>query len=59
LRRNDASDATENVALLQDDIDAGKIDWPLIDASGTPEQTNDRVAAFLPQLKHAPVTRRK
>jgi uncharacterized protein len=48
LRRNDASDATENVALLQEDIDAGTIDWPLIDASGTPEQTNDRVAAFLP-----------
>nr|WP_249128491.1 AAA family ATPase [Bradyrhizobium lablabi] len=49
LRRNDASDATEHVARLQEDIDTGTIEWPLIDAAGTPEQTRSRATAFLPR----------
>lgn len=47
LRRNDASDATEEVALLQEDIDAGEIEWPLVDAAGTLEQTRAHAASFL------------
>ncbi len=39
LRRGDASDATGAVALDQEAIDPGAIEWQLIDASGTPEET--------------------
>lgn len=39
LRRADASDATADVAHDQEDMDTGRIDWTLIDASGTPDQT--------------------
>jgi predicted kinase len=38
-RKNDASDATPEVAAAQEDYETGKIDWPIIDASGSPEQT--------------------
>jgi aminoglycoside phosphotransferase family enzyme/predicted kinase len=48
-RRDDASDVTEDVALRQEEIDTGSIDWPLIDAAGTPEQTQSRAAPFLPR----------
>jgi aminoglycoside phosphotransferase family enzyme/predicted kinase len=48
LRRGDASDATEAVALDQEAIDPGAIDWQLIDASGTPEETLARAKAHLP-----------
>jgi uncharacterized protein len=48
LRRADASDATEDVARAQEDIDTGRMDWPLIDASGTSGETLARAAAFLP-----------
>jgi hypothetical protein len=41
-RRNDASDATAEVAALQEKYKIGEIDWTMIDASGTPEQTRDR-----------------
>lgn len=47
LRHADASDATEAVALAQETIDPGLIDWPLIDASGTPAQTLARTKASL------------
>ena len=38
-RQRDASDATPEIAGLQEKYDVGKVDWAVIDASGTPEQT--------------------
>ena len=38
-RKADASDATPEIAKLQESYDVGAIDWIAIDASGTPEQT--------------------
>ena len=38
-RKGDASDATREIAALQEQYDIGAIDWTPIDASGTPEQT--------------------
>jgi hypothetical protein len=38
-RERDASDATPEIAALQEDFDIGTVDWTPIDASGTPEQT--------------------
>lgn len=38
-RRGDASDATPEVAALQEHYDIGHIGWATIDASGTQEQT--------------------
>lgn len=38
-RGRDASDATPEIAALQEKFDIGAVDWTLIDASGTPEQT--------------------
>ena len=46
-RSADASDATAAVALGQEAIDLGAIDWPLIDASGTPDETLARAAPHL------------
>ena len=47
-RERDASDATPEIAGLQEKYDIGAIDWAEIDASGTPEQTlkqcQDRIA---------------
>ncbi|WP_027578648.1 bifunctional aminoglycoside phosphotransferase/ATP-binding protein [Bradyrhizobium sp. Ai1a-2] len=48
-RRNDASDATQDVALFQDSIDSGAIDWAIVDASGTPEETLERSIPHLPR----------
>jgi uncharacterized protein len=47
-RRGDASDATEAVARSQEAIDLGPIDWALVDASGTPDETLARAARLLP-----------
>jgi predicted kinase len=38
-RKADASDATPEIAALQEKHDIGAVDWTPIDASGTPEQT--------------------
>ena len=38
-RTADASDATAEIARLQEQYDIGALDWAMIDASGTPEQT--------------------
>jgi uncharacterized protein len=38
-RDADASDATPEIAGLQEKYDLGRIDWVKVDASGTPEQT--------------------
>ena len=35
----DASDATAEIARLQEQYDIGAVDWTIIDASGTPEET--------------------
>ncbi|RTL50686.1 MAG: DNA-binding protein [Bradyrhizobiaceae bacterium] len=38
-RSGDASDATPEIALRQQDYDLGHMDWSIVEASGTPEQT--------------------
>jgi dolichol-phosphate mannosyltransferase len=38
-RQRDASDATPEIAELQEKHDLGPVDWAVIDASGTAEQT--------------------
>ncbi|RXH19471.1 AAA family ATPase [Bradyrhizobium guangzhouense] len=38
-RRNDASDATQEVAALQEQYNIGQIGWATVDASGTQAQT--------------------
>ena len=38
-RRYDASDATSEVVAGQESYDIGRLDWPTVDASGSPEQT--------------------
>ena len=38
-RRGDASDATPEIAGLQEQYSIGAVDWAVIDASGTLEQT--------------------
>jgi aminoglycoside phosphotransferase family enzyme/predicted kinase len=38
-REKDASDATPEIADLQEKYNIGAVDWAVIDASGTPEQT--------------------
>ena len=44
-RGPDASDATAAVARQQDEFEFGDMGWVVIDASGTPQQTLDRVSA--------------
>jgi uncharacterized protein len=46
-RKQDASDATSEVAADQEDYDIGRLRWPRVDASGSPQQTLDRSKAFL------------
>jgi predicted kinase len=46
-RKGDASDATPEIAELQESYDVGTVDWARIDASGTPEQTLERGRAEL------------
>ncbi|WP_213770508.1 bifunctional aminoglycoside phosphotransferase/ATP-binding protein [Bradyrhizobium sp. dw_78] len=46
-RRRDASDATRDVALQQESIDIGRMDWPQVDASGSPKETIERSVPHL------------
>ena len=52
-RANDASDADAAVAAAQEHYDLGALDWPKIDASGTPVDTLDRAKAPFPH-SHEP-----
>jgi uncharacterized protein len=49
-RHNDASDATATVAHMQEGLDSGNMDWPVIDAGGTPEATRAKVMPYLAPL---------
>ena len=46
-RRDDASDATKDVARQQETYEIGTVDWRIIDASGTAEQALRSALAFL------------
>jgi hypothetical protein len=46
-RKNDASDATRDVALKQEATEIGAIDWNVVDASGTPDDTLRQSIAVL------------
>jgi uncharacterized protein len=48
-RRRDASDADAAVARRQEAYDLGELDWTRIDASGTPEETLERVCKAMNQ----------
>ncbi|WFU13594.1 bifunctional aminoglycoside phosphotransferase/ATP-binding protein [Bradyrhizobium sp. CB3481] len=47
-RKDDASDATRNVALKQEAAAIGAVNWHRINASGTPDQTLAGARIFLP-----------
>lgn len=47
-RQDDASDATRNVALKQETFAIGRVNWHMVDASGTPEQTLRSARVFPP-----------
>jgi len=46
-RKDDASDATKDVARKQETFAIGTVDWPIIDASGTPDQSLRSALTFL------------
>jgi uncharacterized protein len=46
-RSGDASDADARVARAQEDYDLSDLDWPRVDANGTPDETLARVKAAL------------
>jgi len=46
-RRGDASDATRDVAAQQEHYSLAQLSWPLIDASGSTDETLQRSAAHL------------
>jgi uncharacterized protein len=46
-RKGDASDATRNVALQQETFAIGAVNWHMIDASGTPDQSLRNARASL------------
>ncbi len=57
-RKNDASDADVAVVRFQLRFDLGLIDWPRVEASGTPQETKANAKAALAQTEvpdaHAP-----
>jgi aminoglycoside phosphotransferase family enzyme/predicted kinase len=46
-RKGDASDATRNVALQQETFAIGAVNWYMVDASGTPDQSLGSACAAL------------
>jgi predicted kinase len=46
-RGPDASDANREVALMQETCDVGQLDWPKVDASGSPQDTLARAKVYL------------
>lgn len=46
-RRRDASDATAEIASRQESYDIGRLDWPVVDASSSPEQTREKSLTLL------------
>lgn len=46
-RENDASDADETVVKAQESYDLGRIEWSLLDASGSVQETLERALAAL------------
>jgi len=46
-RKNDASDATAAIAVAQEAMTGGDLEWPRIDAGGTPAETLARCEPFL------------
>ncbi len=53
-RKDDASDATRSVALKQETFALGAVQWHMIDASGTPEQSLRNARAVLPLAPDEP-----
>jgi uncharacterized protein len=56
-RRGDASDATRDVAAQQEHYAVGQLDWPLVDASGSTDETLQRSATHLLDDRASPDTR--
>jgi aminoglycoside phosphotransferase family enzyme/predicted kinase len=50
-REHDASDATPEIAAFQEKYQIGAIDWTIIEASGTPEETLRQCQAQIPDSK--------
>jgi uncharacterized protein len=50
-RKRDASDATSEIAGLQQKYNIGSVDWAIIDASGTPEETLKQCQAQIAGIK--------
>jgi uncharacterized protein len=53
-RTNDASDATAAVAVAQEAMTEGDLDWPRIEAGGTPAETLTRCVPFLGKIFSEP-----
>ena len=49
-RQGDASDATREVAAMQETFATGHVDWQMVDASGAPGETLRRACAVVPGL---------
>ena len=49
-RQGDASDATSEVAAMQETFATGEVDWQMVDASGAPGETLRRACAVVPGL---------
>ena len=51
-RKGDASDATREVALMQEHMAIGAVNWHMVDASGTPDQSlsNARILLLEPAM---------